>query len=133
VILLDTHVLLWLDRDDPALGVGSRAAIESAWKAGAVAVSAISFWEVAMLDLRGRIVLPQPPIRWRRDWLEAGLLEQPLDGATALHASALDAFHPDPADRFIVATALAAGATLVTADQAILLWPGPLPRQDARA
>lgn len=133
MILLDTHVLLWLDRDDPALGAGSRAAIESAWKAGAVAVSAISFWEVAMLDIRGRIVLPQPPTGWRRDWLEAGLLEQPLDGAAALHAAALDVFHPDPADRFIVGTALAAGATLLTADQAVLRWPGPLTCEDARA
>jgi len=133
VILLDTHVLLWLDRDDPALGAGSRAAIESAWKAGAVAVSAISFWEVAMLQIRGRIVLPQPSTGWRLDWLEAGLLEHQLDGATAMQAAALDVFHPDPADRFIVATAIAAGATLVTADQSVLGWPGPLLRQDARA
>lgn len=79
-----------------------------------MAVSAISFWEVAMLDLRGRIVLPQLPPSWRRDWLEAGLLEHQLDGATAIQAAALDVFHPDPAD------------------QEILRWSGPLHRQDAR-
>jgi hypothetical protein len=32
----------------------------------------------------------------------------------------------------IVATALSVGATLVTADDAILNWPGPLRTHDAR-
>ena len=52
-------------------------------------------------------------------------------GANAVAASALEAFHADPADRFIVATALARGATLLTADEAILAWPGPLRSQAA--
>jgi PIN domain nuclease of toxin-antitoxin system len=131
VILLDTHVLLWLDRDDPALGPTSRELIREAWTNGAVAVCAISFWEVAMLAARGRINLRQTPESWRLDWLRAGLEEIPLDGANAVAASALEAFHADPADRFIVATALARGATLLTADQAILAWPGPLRSQAA--
>lgn len=84
-----------------------------------------------MLAARGRIDLHQSPQSWRLDWLKAGLEEIPLDGAHALAASALEAFHADPADRFIVATALARDATLVTADQAILAWPGPLLNQPA--
>ena len=44
VIVLDTHALLWMDRDDPALGAASRRLIEEAWRAGQVAVSTISFW-----------------------------------------------------------------------------------------
>jgi PIN domain nuclease of toxin-antitoxin system len=54
-----------------------------------------------------------------------------LDGAIAHGATELPDLHPDPADRFIVATALTLGATLLTADQAILSWPGPLRRQRA--
>ncbi|MEB3325732.1 MAG: type II toxin-antitoxin system VapC family toxin [Cyanobacteriota bacterium] len=131
MILLDTHVLLWLDRDDPALGPTSRELILEAWTNSAAAVCAISFWEVAMLAARGRINLRQSPESWRLDWLKAGLEEIPLDGANAVAASALEAFHADPADRFIVATALARGATLVTADQAILGWSGPLRSQPA--
>ncbi len=131
MILLDTHVLLWLDRDDPALGPTSRERIGAAWSSGSLAVSAISFWEVTMLAARSRIYLHQSPGSWRLDWLRAGLVEIPLDGAPALAAAELEAYHVDPADRFIVATALARGATLVTADRAILDWPGPLLRHAA--
>jgi PIN domain nuclease of toxin-antitoxin system len=132
VILLDTHVLLWVDRDDVSLGPSTREMIEAAWKEGSVVVNAISFWEVAMLALRGRLQLPCEVTVWRRNWLEAGLRELPLDGSIALRAVSLVAFHPDPADRFLVATAQGIGATLVTADQAILGWSGPLTRHDAR-
>ncbi len=131
MILLDTHALLWLDRDDPALGPTSRERIRTAWTGGGLAVCAVSFWEVAMLATRGRIDLHQAPDSWRLDWLQAGLQETALDGALALAAVQLDAFHADPADRFIVATALARGATLLTADRAILAWPGPLLRHAA--
>ncbi len=83
------------------------------------------------LDRCGRVNLQQSPEGWRFDWLRAGLEKIVLDGSVALGAVALEAFHPDPADRFIVATALARGATLVTADRAILEWPGALLRCDA--
>lgn len=131
MILLDTHVLLWLDRNDLALGNRCRALIQEAWQQDGIGVCAITFWEVAMLTARGRITLGQAPDQWRFDWLNAGLQEMALDGAIALAATELADFHPDPADRFIVATALARGATLITADQAILSWPGPLKRQAA--
>jgi PIN domain nuclease of toxin-antitoxin system len=132
VILLDTHVLLWLDRDDAQLGGQARQAIRKAWERGQVAVSVISFWEVAMLERRGRIHLGLPPERWRADWLEAGLLELPLEGGIALQAVELGAFHADPADRFIAASAIWHRATLLTADQAILNWSGSLDRLDGR-
>lgn len=61
MILLDTHVLLWLDREDPAPGHGCRERIQSAWTSVLVAVCAISFWEVAMQAARGRIALRQTP------------------------------------------------------------------------
>ena len=126
MIVLDTHVLLWLDREDPALGPSSRERIRTAWGQGLVAVCAISFWEVAMLAARGRIELRQSAQSWRVDWLRAGLEEIPLDGALTVMAAELAEFHPDPADRFIAATAMGRAATLITADQAMLRWPGPL-------
>lgn len=132
MILLDTHVLLWLDRDDAQLGHQARKSIAQAWERCQVAVSVISFWEADMLNRRGRIHLGLPPERWRADWLEAGLLELPLEGGIALQAVELDAFHADPADRFIAASAIWHSATLLTADQAILNWPGSLERLDGR-
>ena len=97
-----------------------------------MAVSAISFWETAMLERRGRIALHRPVDQWRQDWLAAGLEELALDGATTLLGAQLDGFHPDPADRFITAAALRHQACLLTADQLILNWPGKLQRQNAR-
>jgi len=131
VILLDTHLLLWLDRDDVNLGARAREASFQAWQAGCVAVSAISFWEAALLHQRGRIDLRRPASQWRSDWLVAGLLELPLDGATALLGADLNGFHADPADRCIAATAVRHRACLLTADRAILAWPGTLERLSA--
>ncbi|MCK7576298.1 MAG: type II toxin-antitoxin system VapC family toxin [Chromatiales bacterium] len=131
-MILDTHILLWMDRNDPALGSNARRQIEVVWRAGSVAVNAISFWEAAMLAERGRIVLPVPVERWRADWLQAGLVEIPLDGRLALQSCRLTNLHRDPADRFIVATALDRNVPLVTADQKILDWEGTLDRLDAR-
>ena len=117
-LLLDTHVLLWLDCDDKKLGPESR--------------NTISFGAAAMLQARKRIALPISVSLWRSDWLTAGLQELPLNGDIALAAVELLEFHADPADRFITATAKRNQAQLITADSAILNWPGSLPRLDAR-
>ena len=122
-----------MDRNDPMLGPQARALIENTWHSDVVAVSAISFWETALLANRGRIVLPVPAEAWRLDLLQAGLREIAVDGRVALLATRLEGLHRDPADRFIVATSLQLGATLVTADRQLLGWDGALPRQDATA
>lgn len=133
MILLDTHALIWVDVDDPTLGKVSRRLIEQAWESGQIAVSAISFWECAMLHARHRIALPESPLAWRGELLATGLTEWPLDGETAILANELEALHKDPADRFIAATAIVHRATLVTADQRLLEWKHPVKRQDAAA
>jgi PIN domain nuclease of toxin-antitoxin system len=131
MILLDTHVLVWLDTDDRRLGPKTRALIDKHWSSGEVAVSAVSFWEVGRLSGRGRIALASSPQDWRARWIEAGLTELALEGAVATRSLDLDGLSDDPADRFIAATALIHGASLVTADQRILNWRHTLSRQDA--
>jgi PIN domain nuclease of toxin-antitoxin system len=133
MIVLDTHTLLWMDRDDPALGAASRRLIERHWALREVAVSAISFWECAMLAQRGRIALPRVIEVWRADLVAAGVIELPLDGRTALLATTFDNLHRDQADRFIAATALHRDAVLVTADEKLLAWKSALRRHDARS
>lgn len=132
MIVLDTHVLIWMDADDAALGPQARARIEQAWRAGEVAVSAISFWECAMLADKGRIVLPLAVESWRAGLLGAGLVEIALDGRIVLAAAGFAELHRDPADRFIAATAGVRNATLVTADEKLLAWNAGLPRLYAR-
>ena len=130
MILLDTHVMLWLRLGVPRLGTNARRKIDQAWQSNEVGVSAISFWEVAMLKDKGRIRFPMDVGRWRREQLAQGLIEISVDGEIATRAGLLPNMHGDPADRLIVATALA-GHRLVIADQRILDWSGQLNRLDA--
>lgn len=127
MILLDTHVLLWFRFGHARLGTECRRTIEHAWQAGEAAVAAISFWEVALLHAKQRLTLLQDIGAWRRRLLGEGLKEIRIDGEIGIRAVELQNFHPDHADRLIVAAALD-GHQLVTADQRILDWPGPLSR-----
>ena len=65
--------------------------------------------------------------------LGAGASELPLIGEIAILAAELEGLHADPADRFIVATAIVHDATLITADERLLNWQHPLRRQNAEA
>ena len=131
MILLDTHAALWLRAGDDKLGSMARSEIQQAWDAHEVAMSAMSFWEMAMLRAKDRISFPEDVGRWRLEQLGQGLIEIPVDGDIGIRASTLADFHADPADRIIVATALG-GHRLVTADERILAWDGSLDRLDAR-
>ncbi len=84
-----------------------------------------------MLRDKGRIRYPEDVGRWRREQLDQGLIEIPVDGEIGLRAYGLAAFHGDPADRIIVSTALA-GHQLLTGDDRIIRWNGELNRLDAR-
>lgn len=132
MIVLDTHVLVWAASDDRKLGRKARALIDQLWTAGKVAVPAIVFWEVGLLHARRRLRLPSPVREWRDTVLAAGAIELPLDGMVAVRALDLAGLHDDPADRFIVATALVHEAALVTADERLLDWRHAMERHDAR-
>ena len=113
------------------MGAMARLQIEAAWRAGSLVVSAISFWEAAMLAERDRISLLTSAERWCADWLRAGLVEVPINGWISLQSCQLGNFHRDPADHFIVATALDRNLPLMTADKKILEWEETLNRLDA--
>ena len=83
-----------------------------------------------LLDKR-RITLPSDIVSWRADLMANYLTEIPVNGDIGIRANNLPGFHPDPADRIIVATALE-GHRLPTADELILNWSGSLDRLDAR-
>ena len=132
MIVLDTHVLVWAASDDRKLGRKARALIDRFWAMGKVAVPAIAFWEVGLLQARRRLSLPSPVREWRDALLAAGAIELPLDGTVAVRALDLAGLHDDPADRFIVATALVHEAALMTADERLLDWRHAMERHDAR-
>ena len=131
--LLDTHVLVWLLEGDERLGRETRRLANRALGEEALLVSAMTFWEVAMLARRQRSPVPQPAAHWRQRVRELGIAEIPMLGDIGILATELEGFPADPADRIIAATALAHGATLVTADTSILAWRGQLSCHDARS
>jgi len=131
VILLDTHVLVWVRQGSSRVGRRAVRRIDAALRAGSLGVSAFSFWEIAMLVSQGRLGLRVTVDQFRSATLSAGVTERPVDGAIAILSTHLDGLHGDPADRIIVATALAHGATLVTADERILEMRGGPARVDA--
>lgn len=120
MILLDTHVLVWLDEANPRLGATAIKIIDEAFQSGTVMVSAISFWEVGMLVRKGRIQMNMDLSVWRNDFLEQAVIEAPVSGDIGIRAANLENFHGDPADRLIAATALHHSAKLLTADDRLL-------------
>lgn len=126
MIILDTHVLVWLDEGNTRLGRKTRELIDNSLNNEELAVSAISFWEVAMLVRKQRLSLLTTVSKWAQDLLRQGLIEKPVDSGIGIMAGELRGFHGDPADRLIMATAIANSATLFTADKKILDWEGSL-------
>jgi PIN domain nuclease of toxin-antitoxin system len=131
-LLLDTNALIWLLKDSDRLGRRAGLEIDDALQLSRVLISAASVWEVAVLVAKNRVRLDKAVDQWRIDALQLGIEEVPLDGQVAVESVALDDLHWDPADRFIVATALKMRATLVTSDARLLSWKGPLACIDAR-
>jgi PIN domain nuclease of toxin-antitoxin system len=131
VILLDTHVAIWVITNDDAIGKHSRSLVEQAAADDELAISSVSFWEMAMLVAKRRLRFNTPAADQRAKVLAANVREIPLTGDLAILAVQLEHLHGDPADRFIVATAIAHHATLLTADDSLLRWRHTLRRQNA--
>jgi PIN domain nuclease of toxin-antitoxin system len=116
VIALDTHSLLWWLREPHRLSNKAQRAIAEVDRIG---LSPMVFWEVALLVRKKRFDIGASMIEWTRDVLSLSKIEPlALTAEIAVVAEGL-AMHPDPADRFIVATALHHGVPLVSKDTLI--------------
>ena len=122
MVLLDTHVLVWLLDGNERLGEKSRTLIQQSAQADSLYVSAITPWEIAMLVSKGRLTLVQEIGEWLRIAISMpGIRMAPLSIDVSVASTRLPGtFHSDPADRIIVATARHLGAILVTEDKLIL-------------
>jgi PIN domain nuclease of toxin-antitoxin system len=123
--VLDTHVWIWVvEGDRGALAPSAIEAIARAANEGAVRVSAISVWEVAMLEAKGRISLSRPVDDWVRSALGApGVRLLPLSPEIAIESTRLPGTSQgDPADRILIASARILGGQLATCDRTILKY-----------
>ena len=129
---MDTNDLIWAMDGDQRLGPASRDIADQALRDNLLFVSAISFWEVALLTTQGRLILAYSNSQWRQNALGLGIEEIALTGEIGILAAELEGLPGDQADRIITATAMLRGQTLLTSDQRILAWQGNLARHDAR-
>jgi len=122
VLLVDTHTLIWMVEEAPRLGVQTAEVLNRAGWENRIAVSAITPWEIALLVSKNRIKLGADVMDWIRDALaKPGVRLVPLEPEIAIASTRLPwEMHADPADRILVATTRHLGATLVTADGALL-------------
>ena len=118
MIVLDTHAWVWYASEDAQLSKRAKARIN---RAEALGVHPVSCWEVAMLANAGRLKLSVDLTRWIGHALERPKIQLlSFTPAAAIRAAGLGGSFPgDPADRFIVGTALELGVPVVTRDQRI--------------
>ena len=115
-LLLDTHIWIWLISDTTRIGRQTRNVLTN--PNNELWISPISTWEVASLQIRGKIRVSGDI----KNWLEKAtrsIKEAPLTHEIALVAARLQ-MHRDPADRFLAATAEVLDLMLVTADEKLL-------------
>ena len=122
VLLLDTHIALWLDSGDARLRAATRQVIDECWLgAGRILLSAVTVWEIALLVDLGRIELDLPVAAWVDRFIDRpGVEVIPLSHRAAARSYDLHRLeHRDPADRLLIATAIDLACPLVSYDEHI--------------
>ncbi len=119
MILLDTHVLVWLAGDPAKLSRKASEAIRKASQESGIAISAITLWELAWLAVHGRLDIVGT-VESFVERISSRTAIRPITVKVAVLANQLPAtYSGDPCDRLIGATALAEGMVLVTKDRNI--------------
>ena len=116
-LLLDTHIWLWSLAEPNRLS--RRVQHELRDGKNELWLSPVSTWEALLLRAKGHVRLHGTI----QDWVTKATMhmrEAPLTHEIVVAAQELPLQHPDPADRFLAATAEVLGLTLVTADRRLL-------------
>jgi PIN domain nuclease of toxin-antitoxin system len=118
-LLLDTHIILWSAAEPEKLSQNITEELKN--DLNELWFSPISVWEILLLAEKGRISLgPDIEKSVREIFRKIPLDEAPLNQEVAIKSRLVRLSHQDPADRFLAATAIVYGFTLVTADSRII-------------
>ena len=124
--LLDTHLLLWAAGSPDQLSVEARPLLED--PLNELLFSAASLWEIAIKRGLGRSDFQVDARVLRRGLLDNGYQELAITSAHAVAIDSLPPIHKDPFDRILIAQATIEGITLLTADEVVGQYPGPVRR-----
>jgi PIN domain nuclease of toxin-antitoxin system len=123
-LLLDTHLLLWAAGDPDKLSRETRKLLSA--DENELIFSAASLWEVVIKSDLGREDFAVDARLLRRGLLDNGYSELPILSEHAVAIAGLPALHKDPFDRMLVAQATIEGITLLTGDEMVAEYPGPI-------
>ncbi|MCF6123182.1 type II toxin-antitoxin system VapC family toxin [Mesorhizobium sp. M7A.T.Ca.TU.009.01.3.2] len=123
-LLLDTHLLLWAAGEPDRLTPAALAEIED--PENELLFSPASLWEIAIKRGLGRDDFQVDPRLLRRGLFDNGYHDLPITSEHALAIDGLPAIHKDPFDRILVAQATIEGITLLTMDDLVARYPGPI-------
>lgn len=119
MILLDTHVLVWMSSDPGRLSVRARQQIVEARRNTGLAVASITLWELAWLAENQRVLYSGSVESFVRQTISRVAIKSLSPEIVAVAAHMPDNYPKDPSDRLIGSTAIVAGIPLVTADEKI--------------
>jgi PIN domain nuclease of toxin-antitoxin system len=119
MILLDTHVLIWMSSEPKRLSTRARQAIRGARQEGGLAVASITLWELAWLAEHRRILVSSSIETFVRETVSRVRIQSITAEIAALAVRLPDSYPKDPADRIIASTAAVHSIPLVTGDERI--------------
>lgn len=124
IYLVDTHFLIWLSMQSSRLTCQARSLLAD--PDNTIYFSAISVLEIAIKQQLAKVDFDVDTGVLRRTMLEKGYVELAVNGLHAAFVSTMPLIHRDPFDRLLVAQANVEGMTLITADEQIARYPGPI-------
>ncbi len=119
MILLDTHVLIWMSSDPKRLSRKAREAIREARQKTGIAAASITLWELAWLAENRRILVSGSVESFVRETISRVIVMPMTPEIVALAVRLPSDYLKDPADRLIASTAIVDGIPLVTADERV--------------
>lgn len=126
ILLLDTHLLLWAVGEPGRLSRDARSLLEDL--ENQLVFSVASLWEIAIKRGLGRPDFQVDPRLLRRGLTDNGYRELAITAEHALQVDSLPPIHKDPFDRMLVAQATVEGIALLTSDDVVARYPGPVRR-----
>jgi PIN domain nuclease of toxin-antitoxin system len=123
-ILLDTHLLIWLVAASERLPSSVSEAVEEA--NNQLFFSAASIWELSIKQSTGRARLELPAELLHGHLLDNNFDEVPVTATHGLAICGLEQIHKDPFDRILIAQAMSEGMLLLTSDETLAKYKGPI-------